>query len=133
MAHDYGISCGSSNLTTSAVAVQLTRTPAVDGSSGAIPDQCHLDHLHVQLPVFATATTITAQFALDAAGDVKIGDPSTKTIRAGATTATKGAATWSVDLDWRTHAAATSGSIWVLLSLDAGTATGAVARLTWRR
>jgi hypothetical protein len=84
-------------------------------------------YIHVNT-IAAFATTITARLSLDAAGDQPwIGD-TTATISPGITTATQGAVTFKIDIDF---VRATNDILYCHFKTNAGTCIVDAITLTW--
>jgi len=88
-----------------------------------IPDSCEVSWLRCVLASISSATQVTMYLAADSAGDIPLTDEIIVDIVTGMTTATKGAASAAIDLDYAPASGGTSGSIWLVAKTDVGTAT----------
>lgn len=87
-----------------------------------------LSALYIQVSTIAGgASAITCRITRDAAGDEIIVGDTTATISTGITTATAGAITIRMNIDYK-H---TSGALWVHMRTNAGTCTATRVELFW--
>lgn len=126
---------------TSFVAVPVTRDATNSPSSGEVPRAGQLTYLDVSLNTMASSpTTITFKMTRDAGGDHILLNSNlpgaTQTIEAGATTATDGGVTFSINMDYIFDASAdvaqVNDTLYVWLKTDTGTAKAKV-RLGYRK
>lgn len=86
-----------------------------------------LSALYIQVSTIAGASAITCRITRDAAGDqILVGD-TTATISTGITTATAGAVTIRMNIDYK-H---TANDLWVHMRTNAGTCTVTRVELFW--
>lgn len=94
-------------------------------------DNCRLGVLIGQLTSIAGgAASVTAHLAADATGDHAISPQETITIITGEGTATDGGFSTDLDILWTSPSWGTAGTVYAVLTLDAGTAT-CVPAITW--
>jgi hypothetical protein len=106
------------------------------GGSATIPDNCNFQSVEVFLTSVSSVTEVTMYLARDSTGDVAItpGGTSGATQTISTKTANTGSCVWSIDADYnfdRALSGSTSGTIYVVLKADAGSAVADV-RVNWR-
>lgn len=125
-----GASTGLTNSYSAPVA--LGANTGVDSRASAIPDDCLLGWLAVEIDTIAdSAASITWFLALDAAGDNPITDAKTTTIVVGKTTGTDGGFGVALDLDYYRPSTAAQGALYWIAKTNTGTAN-AKPRLWFR-
>lgn len=118
-------------LTTSYSVFTLGAVSGADARSEAVPDDCLLGWLAVELDTVSTAVSVTWFLALDAGGDQPITDAKTTTIVVAATTSGDGGFAVALDLDYYRPSTATGGTLYWVAKTNAGTAN-AKPRLWFR-
>lgn len=109
-------------LSTSYAVFTVTANASSDALSAAIPDDCLLGWLAVEIDTIASsAASITWYLSLDAAGDNPITDAKTTTIVTGKTTATDGGIAVALDLDYRRPTTGTTGTLYWVAKTNTGT------------
>lgn len=115
------------NFHAKSASTSLSTTPAVItiGAAGdPVPDESFLSLVLLQLSSISGATEVTWFVTADSAGDIPITPERTSTIVTGKTTAAKGSVSHTVDVEWKRDPDITaSGCLYVVASLDAGTAS----------
>jgi hypothetical protein len=119
-------------LTTANLIIPVGANTGVVASAEALPGGFFGGWVHLPLSAIAGgAATATVYLAADAAGDIPITTAETGAITIGATTSTSGA----VNINWNLPVIRTNqwagDSLYMVVKLDAGTATCTVAQLFW--
>ena len=122
------------SLTSTKQVFELKRDEANDRISADIPFWAMIDAFHVELSSISGATTVYFTVCRDANGDYPITEEMSINIATGATTPARGGGIAPIGVPWvspRVDGVDVGGSVYVVVSLDAGTATGNL-RLLWR-
>jgi hypothetical protein len=127
-----------SSFTSSDQIFAITQDSTNSSRSSLFPNDCYISTIEFQFDTLSTATSVTMYVTRDSNGDVPltpgVTSGATQTITTGVTTATAGGAVFTVDTDFHfddSVSNATSGTIYVIAKVDAGTPTGKI-RVNWR-
>jgi len=127
------------SITDSSTSHAVTIDTTNSGRSGEFPNDCNIQSVEVFMTSLSgSPTELTMYLSRGSNGDVAATPGATtgatQTIKAGMTTSNTGSCVYAVDSDFHFDGdvtGATTGTIYAVLKLDAGTATADV-RVNWR-
>ena len=137
-----GTSGSPTALTTSFQAFPVMMDATNSTNSANFPDDCNVQSIEFELTARDSATAVTMYLARDSAGDIAISPPATENVTNGVTTAAKGGAAFSSEIDYHfdrgTEAGTaitgtTSGKIYIIAKCTGGGGnTAGLIRVNWR-
>lgn len=125
------------SLSGSAAVLAVTRDATNSKLSSSFPSNCEITSVEIFMTSISTATQVTMHLTRDSVGDISISPGgttgATQAIKTGVTAGT-GSVVFTTDIDFNFDSDATNataGTVYAVVSLDAGSATGDI-RINWR-
>jgi hypothetical protein len=132
------------SLTTAYQAFPITVDVENSVTSTQFPDDCEIQVIEFEFTARDSATDVTMYLARDSAGDLPITNPASVTITNGATTASKGGASFSSLVDYHFDGGTSSGGVttaitntsrgtlYIIAKQTGGTNARGNIRVSWR-